>query len=107
MGFPGSREQAVKQCIIVQASCFTDPVRAMESVLKTLAQANASQRVELDWEAQNQVHASHILASHLMCVDTAIRTWRGPKAELPSWAAIIRLQQTLRLDHAVYMTIQR
>ena len=64
VGLPGGRGQAVKQRSIDQASCFKDPVRAMESILKTLAQANASQRVDLDWEAQNQVHASHILASY-------------------------------------------
>ena len=27
----------------------------MDGILKTLAQANASQRVDLDWQAQNQV----------------------------------------------------
>lgn len=39
-------------------SACSDPIGTMERVLKTLAQANASQRVDLDWEAQNKVHAS-------------------------------------------------
>ena len=48
-----------------QASSCTDAVGTMERVVKTLAQANASQRVDLDWEAQNQVHASCMTVSYM------------------------------------------
>ena len=35
-----------------------DPVWTMQSVLKALARANTSQRVDLDWQAQNKVPAA-------------------------------------------------
>ena len=35
-----------------------DPAWTMQSILKALAQANTSQRVDLDWQAQNKVPAA-------------------------------------------------
>jgi hypothetical protein len=34
---------------------FDKPAEAITAVLKSLAQANAAQRLDLDWQAQNQV----------------------------------------------------
>ena len=54
-----------------------DPVWTMQTVLKALARANTSQRVDLDWQAQNKVSAAKYSHPYILHTSEIVRKQRS------------------------------
>lgn len=59
---PGGADLALEEGSCELLAPCKDPARTMQSMLRAMAHANASQRIDLDWQAQNQERLSCISA---------------------------------------------
>lgn len=63
---PGGEKRNSEEGSSELLSPCEDPAQTMQSALKALKRANASQRIDLEWQAQNQVPPDCLLHPFIM-----------------------------------------